>query len=476
MSEEEKNRIDDASMGRKPVLLLDLVTSVFASIVAILFVRLTHSGVLYFQSIVLRWVLLSVAFSVIAIAMTGTYKVVIRHASYRSISRNAGAAVVKSVLFLIVAALGGIESKDPEFIWLVIITDFLFTLVTMILARVFLIILFESVHSSPEEEIGKLVVMVYGTSIKSISMVTRLQSSPHYNVVGFITADKRLSGQVIADKKVFCISNEVDLQKIKVSHGLEGILFAPDSESSSAALVQMCMAEGIHILVSPRIDEVPVGGQERHAIKEDKEQVTFIADGMTSIGRVSKRVIDMCAAAVLLLIFSPLFLICFIALKIGDRGPAIFKQERIGRFGRPFTIYKFRSMRLDAEAGGPALLQGEKDTRLTKVGGFLRAHHLDELPQLWNVFIGDMAFVGPRPERKFFIDKILEVDQRYTYLYQIRPGVTSYATLYNGYTDSIEKMIRRLELDLYYLRNRSLWFDARILFMTFCSIVFGKKF
>ena len=113
---------------------------------------------------------------------------------------------------------------------------------------------------------------------------------------------------------------------------------------------------------------------------------------------------------------------------------------------------------------------------MTRTGKFLREHHLDELPQLWNVLKGDMAFVGPRPERKFFIDRIMERDPRYALLYQIRPGVTSYATLYNGYTDTMEKMIRRLELDLYYLEHRSWWLDFSILFKTFVSIVFGKKF
>ena len=113
---------------------------------------------------------------------------------------------------------------------------------------------------------------------------------------------------------------------------------------------------------------------------------------------------------------------------------------------------------------------------LTKVGRFLRDHHLDELPQLWNVFCGDMAFIGPRPERKFFIDQIMEVDPRYRYLFQIRPGVTSYATLYNGYTDTLEKMIRRLRYDLFYLEHRSWGFDFKILFMTFMNIAFGKKF
>lgn len=211
-----------------------------------------------------------------------------------------------------------------------------------------------------------------------------------------------------------------------------------------------------------------------HLVPKDK----FIKDGMSAVSRNSKRLFDMFASFIALLVFSPLFLVCWILVRREDGGPAIFKQERIGRFGRPFNIYKFRTMRMDAEAMGPQLSHGggDNDPRLTKIGKFLRAHHLDELPQLWNVFIGDMAFVGPRPERKFYIDQILEHDKRYEYLYQIRPGVTSYATFYNGYTDTMEKMLRRLEYDLYYLGHRSWKFDIEILMRTFFGIVGGKKF
>ena len=137
----------------------------------------------------------------------------------------------------------------------------------------------------------------------------------------------------------------------------------------------------------------------------------------------------------------------------------------------------FRSMRMDAEKLGPQLYNSTgEDPRLTKIGKFLREHHLDELPQLWNVFIGDMAFIGPRPERKYYIDLIMEKDNRYPYLYQIRPGVTSYATLYNGYTDTVDKMVTRLKYDLFYLEHRSFALDLKILWTTFFKIVSGNKF
>lgn len=188
-----------------------------------------------------------------------------------------------------------------------------------------------------------------------------------------------------------------------------------------------------------------------------------------------KRVLDIIISALCLILFSPLMLLCFLAIKIGG-GPAIYRQERIGLGGRPFYILKFRTMVVDAEKEGEELLQQENDPRLTKIGRFLRNHHLDELPQLWNVLVGDMAFVGPRPERKYYIDQIMKRDPRYERLYVLRPGVTSYATLKNGYTDTIDKMLVRLEMDLYYLEHQSLVTDMKILFMTFGKIVSGRIF
>ena len=188
-----------------------------------------------------------------------------------------------------------------------------------------------------------------------------------------------------------------------------------------------------------------------------------------------KRIFDILGSLVGIILFSPLFLIIYIGQKLSDKGPAIFTQERIGKGRKPFVIYKFRTMIINSENNGIPQLTEVDDQRLTKFGSFLRSHHLDELPQLWNVLKGDMSFVGPRPERKYFIDKIMEHDSRYELLFAIRPGVTSYATLYNGYTDTMEKMLRRLELDLYYMENSSWKFDLTILWKTFTSLIFGKK-
>lgn len=204
-------------------------------------------------------------------------------------------------------------------------------------------------------------------------------------------------------------------------------------------------------------------------------ELTEYVDGMSWIERVVKRGFDFWGALLMLLLFLPLIVVIWIALLLQRDGSPIFKQERIGYQGKPFHIYKFRSMRMDAEKGVPQLAQ-KRDERLTPVGKFLREHHLDEIPQLWNVLIGDMSFVGPRPERRFFIDEIMKHNPDYPVLFRMRPGVTSRATLYNGYTDTMEKMLVRLEMDLAYYRERSWLLDIKLLALTFFSIIFGKKF
>ncbi len=198
---------------------------------------------------------------------------------------------------------------------------------------------------------------------------------------------------------------------------------------------------------------------------------------MNCIERCIKRTFDFTLALVSLVLFSPVMLVIAILIRREEPdGDVIYTQERVGYKGRPFKLYKFRSMYMDAEKDNAPQLYREQDPRLTKIGAFIRAHHLDEFPQLWNVIKGDMSFVGPRPERQYFIDQISAVRPDYVRLYALRPGLFSFATLYNGYTDTLEKMIRRLDLDIKYLENYSLWTDIKIIFLTSQSIIFGKKF
>lgn len=187
--------------------------------------------------------------------------------------------------------------------------------------------------------------------------------------------------------------------------------------------------------------------------------------------RRGKRVFDIVCALFALLVLSPIFMVIIVLQWLTLGKTIFFRQERIGKEGRPFLILKFRTMRLDAEENGPQLTQIEDTSRCTSIGGFLRRHHLDELPQLWNVLVGDMSFVGYRPERKYFIDRIVERDPRYSLLYAMRPGITSEAAIYNGYTDTVEKMLRRLEMDLHYMQHASVARDMSIIGQTFLSLL-----
>lgn len=199
-------------------------------------------------------------------------------------------------------------------------------------------------------------------------------------------------------------------------------------------------------------------------------------DAMGKVQRCIKRGFDLVAAFTGIVVCSPIFLIISLLITYQGNGPVFFRQIRIGYKGRPFAIFKFRTMSSVVEEEGPQLVAGCDETNSTRLEQFLRGHHLDELPQLWNVLRGDMSFVGPRPERKFFIDKIMEQTDRYRLIYLMRPGLTSEATLYNGYTDTMEKMLRRMEMDIHYLEHRTLRLDLNIILKTILNIATGKKF
>ena len=174
-----------------------------------------------------------------------------------------------------------------------------------------------------------------------------------------------------------------------------------------------------------------------------------------------------------LLLLSPLFVYIAWRVKRDSEGPVLFKQERIGYLGRPFMIYKFRTMRLDAEKAGP-LLSKVDDERITPFGHILRKYRLDELPQFWNVLKGDMSLVGPRPERKYFIDQIVRRVPYYYLLHNVRPGITSLGMVKYGYAGNVDQMIERLEYDMLYYENMSLAMDLKILIYTVITVVTGK--
>lgn len=333
---------------------------------------------------------------------------------------------------------------------LIILLDFILTLGALSYIRVASRLL-SGRGPNPSQMASRKTALVAGTDDASLNLASELEKEG-YDVIGLLTRKPEMNGRVIMDYVVYACRTDEDLENLQWRFGgVDGVFFPRTIMENDST--------------------------RDHGDKNEERDTVQQRDGMSLFGHMVKRGFDIGLSSLLLLVFSPVIAVCAYFIKREDGGPVLFVQERIGRGGKPFNIYKFRSMRTDAEAPGtPALYSGEEDPRLTRVGSFLRAHHLDELPQLWNVLKGDMSFIGYRPERQFYINQIKHYNPRYDYLFQIRPGVTSYATLYNGYTDTMDKMLTRLDLDLYYLRNHTVWFDIKVLGLTFLSIVTGKKF
>ncbi|MGC9374982.1 MAG: sugar transferase [Bacteroidales bacterium] len=186
----------------------------------------------------------------------------------------------------------------------------------------------------------------------------------------------------------------------------------------------------------------------------------------------AKQAFDFILSLMVLILFSPLFLFLAMGIKATSKGPIIYSHERIGRFGKPFTLYKFRSMYVDAEKNGPEL-SSKNDSRITPFGRFLRKTKLDELPNFWNVLKGDMSIVGPRPERKYYIDKIVEVAPHYLHLQKVKPGITSWGQVKYGYAEDVDQMVKRLKYDILYIENMSLYVDFKIIIYTLLTIFRG---
>lgn len=228
----------------------------------------------------------------------------------------------------------------------------------------------------------------------------------------------------------------------------------------------------VSISVVPSIYDMLTGAARIGEI-EEQPLIRITDHKMTDSQLCIKRAFDVCASALVLILFSPLYLALSIAVAASSRGGVIYHQERIGLHGKPFQILKFRTMYVDSEPATPLLTQ-DHDPRITPIGHFLRKYRLDELPQMWNILRGDMSIVGPRPERRYFIDQITQKAPYYCLLYKIRPGLTSWGPIRVGYTDTIDKMVDRLNYDITYMENMSIRLDLKILFFTIEVICDGK--
>lgn len=254
----------------------------------------------------------------------------------------------------------------------------------------------------------------------------------------------------------------------------EVVIDLPDGsdEKDIYTIINHLYPSGVNISVKPRLFDM-LTGAARIVDVEDSPLVHITEHKMSDMQLCVKRFLDVVLSALVLLLLSPVYLLLYILVWASSKGPAIYRQERIGLHGVPFQILKFRTMRVDAESSTP-LLSADDDPRITKLGAFLRKYRLDELPQMWNILRGDMSIVGPRPERRYFIEQIEEQAPYYCLLYKIRPGLTSWGPIKVGYTDTMDKMIRRLNYDIVYMENMSLGLDFEILFHTVGVILDGK--
>ena len=248
--------------------------------------------------------------------------------------------------------------------------------------------------------------------------------------------------------------------------------FKNNDENDIYLAIQQLYPTNVEILIVPRTYDM-LTGSARITTIQDAPYICISALKMTDAELCIKRASDVVISGIGLVLLSPLYLFLSIGVKASSPGPVLYKQERIGLHGLPFRILKFRTMVQNAEQEHPQLTKDE-DPRITPIGRWLRKYRLDELPQLWNVFKGEMSLVGPRQERAYFIDQIQERAPYYCLLYGIRPGLTSWGPIKVGYTDTIEKMIARLNYDIVYMENMSIRLDIKILFYTIGVLVDGK--
>lgn len=316
--------------------------------------------------------------------------------------------------------------------------------------------------------------LIVGNRSRARILLARLRlpvniASHAFNVVGFVDTDvthaKNAELPVIGMDEVesFCAANDV-----------RAIVLATRNRDSRETLTLinrfLPLRMPVYLSLSAQ-DFVTAKPQLQRVAAEPLIDVTTpnIPDRTANI----KRAFDVVGASIALVLCMPLMLVLSAIIKCSSKGPVIFTQERIGLNGRPFRIYKFRSMVVDAEPAGPALAV-PNDRRITAIGRFLRKYRLDELPQFFNVIGGSMSLVGPRPERAFYVEQILQRQPYYTLVHRVRPGITSLGMVKYGYAGNVDEMIERMQYDLIYLENVSITTDLKILAYTVTTVISGK--
>jgi exopolysaccharide biosynthesis polyprenyl glycosylphosphotransferase len=323
-------------------------------------------------------------------------------------------------------------------------------------------------------EIGfnTLIIGNKNKALKIYQEMSRLPRPAGNRFVGFISING--TGNNDLEKSLPKLGDFEDIEKVLHEYAIEEVIIALETNQHDLISQILTIVENREILIwgLPDLYDFLSGTVKINTIYSIP--LIKISNGLMPAWQENiKRIIDVTASAIAILILSPVYLALAVAIRSTSPGPIIYRQERIGKFGKPFVIYKFRSMVADSEKNGPAL-SSKTDARITPLGKFIRKTHLDEIPQFFNVIKGDMSLVGPRPERKYYIDQIVRKAPHYTHLHKLRPGITSWGQVKYGYASNVEEMLERLPYDMLYLKNISLYVDFKILIYTMINVFHGR--
>ncbi len=291
--------------------------------------------------------------------------------------------------------------------------------------------------------------------------------------VGFISLDKNATETELI-KHIPCLGTITDLYQTVTHHQVVDVIIAinPSEHHQMEEVINKLGAIDVTIKIIPDLFNI-LSGQVKMNSVTDAALITLNKHSMPNWQQSIKRTIDVIASLFVLVCFSWVYLILAVVVKYNSKGPVFFFQERVGKSSKIFKVIKFRTMFTDAEKLGP-LLSKENDPRITSVGRFLRKVRLDEIPQFYNVLKGEMSLVGPRPERQFYIDKIVPLAPHFIHLQRVRPGITGYGQVKYGYAENLDQMLERVKFDLMYIENVTLLLDFKILIHTVLVVVQGR--
>ena len=313
--------------------------------------------------------------------------------------------------------------------------------------------------------------LIIGNGNNAMNIADDIEKNAHQNTLtGFVSTNKK-SG--VPKERI--LGNMSQIAYLIEKYDIHETIIVLDDDADEKQLfkiINLLFRFDVDIQFTPRLYEI-LTGSAKITHFGIIPLVNISNPSMSDWEVCMKRFFDIVISFFSLTILSPFLLYCMLKIKLDSKGPVFYHQERIGRFGRPFYILKFRTMFLDSENGTPKL-SSPNDDRITRVGRTLRKYRLDEIPQFWNILKGEMSLVGPRPERTYYINRIIEDAPYYCLLYKIRPGLTSWGPIKIGYSDTIEKMIERLNFDIIYMENMSLFTDLKIMMYTIEIIFKGK--